>query len=396
MSAPRVLIVGGKAKNLEAARRAGCEVVHVQHVAAFTPRHAQACDQAILVDYTDLGVTLPLVQTLHRVAPLAYAVSFTEFGLVPTGALRDALGLPGPSAAVSGLLRDKAAMRRTLAGHPVLDHPAAVAATAADVLDFSGGRFPVVLKPIDGAGSRSIERVERPDQVDAAVAAMHAAGYPTFLAERFATGPEYSVEAVSHRGEHQILAITEKFLGPGHVEVGHVLPGRLSEADAAAVREVVTCFLDAVGVGDGVSHTEVIVTAAGPVVVESHDRVGGDRISELVSLTTGVHPVESLFRLVAGTVVWPLRGEPVAPACAIWFLMPEPGLVEQVAGVDEARSVPGVLEVSVSVAVGDAIARVTCSADRSGWVMATGADAAEALERARRAAALVTFRLSEA
>ncbi|SCG72379.1 ATP-grasp domain-containing protein [Micromonospora humi] len=396
MNPPRVLVVGGKAKNLEAARRAGCDVVHVQHVAAFTPRHAQACDQALLVDYTDLRVTLPLVETLHRLAPLAYAVSFTEAGLVPAGALRDALGLPGPSAAVSGLLRDKAAMRRALTGHPVLDHPAAVATTDADVLGFARGRFPVVLKPIDGAGSRSIQRVERAGQVGPAVAAMHAAGYPTFLAERFAAGPEYSVEAMSHRGEHQILAITEKFVGPGHVEVGHVVPGRLSEAAATAVREVVACFLDAVGVGDGLSHTEVIVTPVGPVVVESHDRVGGDRISELVSLATGVHPVESLFRLAAGTAAWPLRGEPVAPACAIWFLTPEPGLVERVDGVDEARALAGVVEVSVSVAAGDPIAPVTCSADRSGWVVATGIDAAEAVERARRAAARVTFRLSAA
>jgi biotin carboxylase len=67
-----------------------------------------------------------------------------------------------------------------------------------------------------------------------------------------------------------------------------------------------------------------------------------------------------------------------------------------VEGEKMAAESPGVCEVSVTAAVGDRVGSVRSSGDRIGYVIATGADADEALTRARTAASAVVIHTEEA
>ncbi|AHH95398.1 hypothetical protein BC739_004449 [Kutzneria viridogrisea] len=50
--------------------------------------------------------------------------------------------------------------------------------------------------------------------------------YPP-LVERYITGAEFSVEAVTHAGTHHVVAVTEKLTTEvSRVEIGHVVPAR--------------------------------------------------------------------------------------------------------------------------------------------------------------------------
>jgi len=66
------------------------------------------------------------------------------------------------------------------------------------------------------------------------------------------------------------------------VEIGHSVPSRHPSPLLCDVERLVLTFLAAVGLCHGPGHTEVKLTSRGPVIVESHNRVGGDRINELV------------------------------------------------------------------------------------------------------------------
>jgi hypothetical protein len=83
----------------------------------------------------------------------------------------------------------------------------------------------------------------------------------------------------------------------------------------------------------------------------------------------------------------------VAGGAAIAFLVPPSGRLVAVGGADEAEAGDGVEWVRVYHRPGHLFGELRRGADRAGAVLATGADRAAALARARRAADAVRFRV---
>jgi biotin carboxylase len=202
-----------------------------------------------------------------------------------------------------------------------------------------------------------------------------------FIVEQYIDGPEFSVESFSFAGRHVIIAVTEKFVSPSFAEVGHTMPARLSDGTRDAVRSCVRKFLTDVGLRDGLGHTELRIGPGGPVVIEGHNRFGGDALPDLVRGAYGI----DLATLALG---WPfglvdeLPDEPPAHGgAATRFLFSDPGLVEAVKGVQDALAEPDVLEVRMSVHPGDEVRQLRDNWDRVGLVAVSAADATAAVQR---------------
>jgi biotin carboxylase len=73
------------------------------------------------------------------------------------------------------------------------------------------------------------------------------------------------------------------------------------------------------------------------------------------------------------------------------FLVPEPGLLERVEGVDETASAEGVLWVRIYPEAGAVLGPLRRGSDRAGAVLALGESREEAVARAGRAADCVRF-----
>lgn len=119
------------------------------------------------------------------------------------------------------------------------------------------------------------------------------------LAEEFLSGHEVSVEGFSQDGVHSVVAVTDKLLGEGgsgFIEAGHSVPARVDEAIRQGIVDLTGRLLDAVGLVEGPSHTEIMITDAGLRIIESHNRAGGDNIPELVRLAYGVDLVRARWR----------------------------------------------------------------------------------------------------
>src|SRR5439155_2829859 len=110
------------------------------------------------------------------------------------------------------------------------------------------------------------------------------AGSPCFeggaLVEEYLTGPEISVDGAVRDGRFEPFFLAHKQIGPAPYmeEVGHALNGAdLLLRDDALLAMLRTAHR-ALGVGTGVTHTEVKLTDRGPAIVEVNARLGGDLI----------------------------------------------------------------------------------------------------------------------
>ncbi|MFH9134344.1 ATP-grasp domain-containing protein [Streptomyces sp. NPDC017524] len=390
MSATRVLVVGGKAGIVRKAAALGLEVVHVQKPSAFDPDVVEHCSQLLLVDYQDVPTVTALVRALHEQRPFARVFTQTEAAQAVAGHLTDALGLPGNSERTTRLLHDKPALRALLNERGIGPVATVTRPTRAELHDFVKAAGAAVLKPTMGSGSLGVRRIASVDEVDEAWAWREAFGLEEFMAEEWLVGKELSVETFSRAGTHTVVAVTGKETGQGVVELGHVVPAPLDDGELSAVASTVEALLDAVGLVDGPAHTELILTAAGPRVVESHSRRGGDRINDLVRLVHGVDLEEATYRLALGGDPLPRPGKPDG-AAAIRFLVASPGTVTSVTGTPRAEAADGVVQVDVQVEPGDRVHELRWSEDRCGYVVVHAADTETAVRRAAEAAALVVI-----
>ncbi|MGO9299187.1 MAG: ATP-grasp domain-containing protein [Acidimicrobiales bacterium] len=241
--------------------------------------------------------------------------------------------------------------------------PAAIEALAAAVV------FPAVLKPRIGSGGQYTMPVADADDLVRSVALLprQAGGetgmfveqyLPSFAAEpgeRF--GNYLSVESLVASGEISHLAVTGRFpLAEPFRETGFFIPADLPQAQLAAVLEVATAALRALGVQTGDCHTEIKQTPDGPRVIEVNGRLGGG-VPEMLFQASGLSIFELSMRVALGETV--VVDGPVPCTRVGWrFLFQPPTAARRVVsieGLDRLAALPGVNEVFVNRSPGDPI-----------------------------------------
>jgi biotin carboxylase len=401
----RIAVVGGTVQVVRKAHELGLEVVHIQHPDEYDRSHWPHVAQALLVDYLDVPRMLPLVRALHAAYPFEAVLSLWELGLLPAAEIDQMLGLGGTSVATVDMLLDKWRMRQHLNALGISPVAAAVGRTEEDMRAFIRAHgLPVVVKPVCEGGSIGVFAIRDESDLESVAADFRSLEgrfatkdvvgiFDRFLMEEYLDGPEVSVETLSYDGRHVLVGVTDKVCGgPGFVEVGHSTPSRHPNQLLCEVESLVVAFLDAIGLRHGPAHTEVKLTARGPVIVESHNRIGGDRINDLTEITYGVdmqrHALGARFGLVE-----PLQRSPRPVAgAAVRFLTPPPGRVIEVTGTEDIVDDPAFVDLRISVKPGDRVPPLTWSDDRVGHVVARGDTAGEAIAGCERLLAAVRIR----
>jgi biotin carboxylase len=220
--------------------------------------------------------------------------------------------------------------------------------------------------------------------IDEVMRSAHATPDGPMIEERL-HGEEVSVEALVADGEVCFVNVTDKevFPGPHPVEAGHTIPSGQPETVRAELASAMQRLVTATGARTTVLHAEWIVDEAGtPWLVECAARVPGDGICDLISRSHSCSFVEAYLQLMRGET--PARMTRKSGA-AIRFIAAEPGVINEITGVEAAKRLPGVLDAEVSATVGQVAGAIGSSYSRLGHVMVTGENRAEAVAAADRA-----------
>ena len=293
-------------------------------------------------------------------------------------------GLPGISMDTAIKATDKGEMIKAFEANGV-EHPWYY--IALDKNEFEGVKskvtFPCIMKPTDNAGSRGVvlayclEELER--EYSYTVGESRKGGV---IIEEYMEGPEVSVEVMTIDGEPYILQVTDKITtgAPHFVEMGHTQPSRLGYENVEKIKDLAARAVIAVGIQNGPAHVEIKLTKDGPKMVELGARMGGDCITtHLVPLSTGIDMVRSTIEIACGekTDIEPKFDK----GSAIRYFKTERGIIKSISSVEEAKSIPGIKDISFVKNIGDQVGSIDSSVDRVGFVIAQGdnADEAEAI-----------------
>jgi biotin carboxylase len=398
----RILMVQPYRQLVEKAVAAGFEVVSIWdprlQSAEYLREVARHSRELLSADFTDEAALRALIRETAIAHDVAHVLHLgKESTMLATALEAEALGLAvNPPEAVRRL-NDKAAMRELLAEHGLSPVRSAVTDTPDQVALLLGDfGCPAIVKPTRLQGSAGVRLVRSSDELRGWQQELKTLGYDgQVVVEEFLEGPEFSVETLSAGGRHQVVGITAKQVtdGPLFVETGQLFPAPLPADTAHAMGELVTALLDAAGHRFGPAHTEIILTPAGPRVVESQARLGGDRIPHLIRIATGFDIEAAVFEALAGR---PVETASAVRSAAISFFQLEPGRIERLEGLDAIPQLPYVHDLRFPYGPGDELPVTVHSGSRHGFVVVEGADGHEADQRARTAKELLKVTYSSA
>jgi biotin carboxylase len=391
------LIVGRRRGALLAAARLDAEVLLLDD--AGRPHRAAGAHGGARVAFDDLAGCVAAARRLIGARPIDAVVAVVERAVLPAAAIREALGLPGPGLADALPWRDKVEMkvRARAAGIRCAEHRAIEPGTdASDPRELARALgLPMVIKPRRSSGGRGAVIARSLDEVRRALA-QAAAREGMATAESFVNGTELSVESLVVDSEVRFENVTN-YLEPAWA---NVVPASLPAPIDHAVRRASRAAIEALGVKDGITHVEVFYVdhdpAREPEVYfgELGARPPGGGLMDLMSLAYGFDPWVAVLQIALGQEPTLPRG-PIASA-GIRFLHPGQGVLRSVSGLDEARAVPGVLEIDLPVEVGQRIGARLGTGQHTGRILVRTSshdDTVAALDRARR---LLHLELEEA
>jgi biotin carboxylase len=228
-----------------------------------------------------------------------------ESGVELADRLSVELGTPGSGMSRPTSRRNKYDMVLALRDAGLAHAATIVSADVDDIIAWAAttAGYPIVLKPVASAGTDNVVACSSPEQVRAAhekimtSADRYGKSNTEVLAQEFLDGDEYFINTVSRDGSHHTVEIWRYYkirLPGGNIIYDYDEPLAPDDPDAKKLELYTHQVLDALEIRNWAAHSEVMLTARGPVLVECAARLGGGQVPEINTRCFGTNQIELL------------------------------------------------------------------------------------------------------
>jgi biotin carboxylase len=275
-----------------------------------------------------------------------------------------------------------------------------------------GIQFPCVLKPLSLSASQGVMRVNNRDEFLAAAARIRRLlespeirstrepNLDRMLVEGYIPGREVAAEGLITDGQLRVLAIFDKpdpLEGPYFEETIYVTPSRFSDAEQHAIQQCTRDAARALGLSHGPIHAEFRINEHGVWPLEVAPRPIGGLCARALRFLSGEKEAIGLEELLLRHALefpgtnWPR--ESIASG-VMMIPVPKSGVLEAVAGEDEARAVPGISDLLITARLHDYIAAWPEGSSYLGFLFAKGGRPEEVEQAIRHAHEKLAFSIT--
>lgn len=199
------------------------------------------------------------------------------------------------------------------------------------------------------------------------------------LVQEFAEGTEYVVDMYSVAGRHGLTEVCRYRKRASGSKLGLYDRTDFLAPDAPGVPEVTAyaaAVADAVGIREGPTHIEVVLTADGPRLIEIGARIAGTPLQQAARLATGDCQIDRTVRhLLDGefTPGYQLRQQ----AAIVCLSAPRAGLLRNAELLESLRDLPTARLVSLPHRTGEHVQATEDLFTLLGWVLLASPSAAD-------------------
>lgn len=310
----KLLLLGGSRYLLPAikvAHEMGVYVITADYMPDnFAHRYS---DEYRNISIVDQNAVLSLAKAQKVDGILSYA---TDPGVVSAAYAAERLGLPTSPYASVALLQNKGRFRSFLRENG-FNTPYSVSYCSPEKMLSEVGQFhfPVIVKPVDSAGSKGVRRVDSEDMMLSA--AQYALKYSLtgeFIVEEFVEKQGFSTDTDCFSVDSKLVFCSfnnqwfDAEAENPYTPSGFIWPSSMPSCFQKELRSELQRLMRLLNMGTTIYNVETRIGANGkPYIMECTPRAGGNRLSEILKLASGQDLVAAAVKAALGIPVQPLE-----------------------------------------------------------------------------------------
>lgn len=260
-------------------------------------------DQYANVSITDREAVLKAAKELKIDGIMSFA---TDPGVTTAAYVAEKMGLPscGSYESVS-ILQNKGKFRKFLSDNGFnVPHARSYKDTEQAVKDADYFNWPVIVKPVDSAGSKGVTRVDRYDDLKKAIS--HALDFSIgneFIIEDFIEkkGCSSDTDCFSIDGELVMATFSSQRFDANsqnpYAPMAYSWPSTFSKENEKLLKSELQRLLKLLGMKTSIYNVETREGTDGkPYIMEVSPRGGGNRLAEMIRFATGMDMIEGAVR----------------------------------------------------------------------------------------------------
>ncbi len=325
MKQKKLMLLGGIRYLLpviETAHRLGAYVITADYLPGNIAH--KYSDEHVNVSIIDRDAVLKVAREKRIDGIMSFGV---DPGVVTAAYVAEKMGLPSPPLKSVEILQNKDKFRDFLAANGFnCPWHMGYASKEEALRDFSrvdradhvdntrGMRFPVIVKPVDSAGSKGCTRVdslaELSGAIDGALAESHSG---RFIIEQFLelAGHQTGSDSFSIDNELVFCSFDSQYFDVNspnpYTPTAHIWPSDLPVETQRELRDEIQRLIHLLNLGTSIYNIEARVASDGkPYIMEVSPRGGGNRLSEVLKLATGQDLIENNVRMALDLPLLPL------------------------------------------------------------------------------------------
>ena len=266
----------------------------------------QFSDKYVNLSVIDKEAVLSAARNLRIDGIMSFAC---DPGVVTAAYVAENMGLPFQcSYEATNILQDKGLFRKFLTENGFnCPHAKRYDDKLSPFLDIDYFNWPVIVKPVDSAGSKGITRVDRvSDLANAIEIAVNGSRSGAFIIEDFLIFEGYhsSTDPFTVEGELRFATYSDQLFDPEadnpYTPAFIIWPSTMKEEYQHQLTSEIQRLMKLLNVGTGIYNIETCVANGKPYIMEVSPRGGGCKIAELQRLAYGVDLIEAEVRKAVG------------------------------------------------------------------------------------------------
>ena len=274
----------------------------------------QYSDEYVNVSVIDKEKTLAVAQQLGIDGIMSFAC---DPGVVTAAYVAEQMGLPfqGPYQSVK-ILQDQGLFRQFLTENDFnVPHAKRYTDKIAPFADINFFKWPVIVKPVDSAGSKGVTKVDTPDKLTAAIeVAVEGSHNGAFIIEDFLTFEGYhsSADLFTVDGELKFVSYSDQLFDKDadnpYTPALIIWPSSMKKKYQDELTAETQRLMKLLKMKTGIYNIETCVGADGkPYIMEVSPRGGGCKIAELQRMAYGIDLIENEVRNAIGLSLTKIR-----------------------------------------------------------------------------------------
>lgn len=321
---------------------------------------------------------------IHEQQPFAAIFCLIDIRMIEAARLAERLQLRFLNLQSATIMRDKFTVRTLLASKGIPQPEFALATDNRQLrTEVERMGLPLLVKPSDGYGSQNIAIFQTMDDLNPFIDPLdHYLPCQTdygfgvkandrLLIERYIKGQMIGCDTLTQNGKHIMLGINEKLMypAPSTAIKGSCFPS--NHFDIKGITDYVFAVLDALDFNDGATHTEILITPAGPILVEVNPRLVGAKIPRLLNIALNRSLHNDLIDLHLGkALIAENYHTDTGYAVSRWIISQTTGRLAEIVLPDINN--PDIRYLEIFKKPGDYVCYPYQNADRIGYIMTYG------------------------